>query len=220
MRVPDVARLEAPAAPLTLAAAAERWRTSRVDVAKGTAATHKVNLRRILSRLGTRPVDELEPADVAQLVAELTAEGLARESIRKTRATLAMVLDFHGLQPNVARDRSVKLPREDRPEVNPPTAAHVAAVAGCSAAPTGFRCSCAEASGMRIGELESLVWGDVDEQEVAGASRRRKRRRSRRGGCRSSKSSSRPSWTWCRGKIATWPARCSPASAPTGSGRR
>jgi len=59
------------------------------------------------------------------------AAGAARESIRKTLATLAMVLDFAGVTPNPARDRvAVKLPREDRVEVNPPTAKHVLAVHG------------------------------------------------------------------------------------------
>ena len=163
MRVPDVRRLEAPAARLTLAEASERWRTSRVDVSTSTAATHKVNLRRILSRLGTRPVDALTPADVAQLVAELAAEGLARKSIRKTRATLAMVLDHHGLQPNPARDKTVKLPWEDRPEVNPPTAEHLQAV--FALLPPRYRLPllALDSGGMRLGELEALRLGDVDE---------------------------------------------------------
>ena len=62
--------------------------------------THRVNLGRILPRLRDRTVESITAADVADLVADLHADGLARETIRKTRATLAMVLDFAGAQPN------------------------------------------------------------------------------------------------------------------------
>jgi integrase len=138
---------------------------SRVDVADGTAATHKVNLGRILPRLGAKPVDGITTADVAMLVAELVEQKLARESIRKTRATLAMVLDFAGIEPNPARDRSVKLPREDRAEVNPPTATHVAEVVRLLPRLYRLPTLVLDATGMRVGELEQLRWRDVDEIE-------------------------------------------------------
>jgi integrase len=163
MRVPNLL-LVRPTSPTTLRAVAERWRSSRVDVADGTAATHRVNLGRVLPTLGDRPVDLIAPADVAQLVAELHAGGLARESIRKTVATLAMVLDFAGLVPNPARDKlAVRLPREDRPEVTPPTAAHVLAV--YPLLPRAYRLPLLvlDGTGMRVSELEALTWGDVDE---------------------------------------------------------
>jgi len=60
------------------------------DVADGTAATHRVDLGRILPKLGNKPVDAIAAADVAALVAGLHAGGLSRESIRKTKATAAM----------------------------------------------------------------------------------------------------------------------------------
>jgi integrase len=164
MRVPNLRLLEPPAAAPTLAAIAEAWRTSRVDVAEGTAATHRVNLGRILPRLGERAVDELAPADVAGVVAELVGEGLARESIRKTLATLAMVLDFYGVTPNPARDRvAVKLPADERAEVEPPTASHVEAVFRVVAPALRLPLLVLDATGMRVGELEALTWGDVDE---------------------------------------------------------
>jgi integrase len=164
MRVPDL-RLLAPAATVTLAAIAERWRASRVDVADGTAQTHRVNLGRILQRLGERAVDQIAADDVALLVAELVEHGLARESIRKTVATLAMVLDFAGVAPNPARDRGrVKLPRDDGAEVDPPTADHVRAVYALLPRPYRLPLIVLDATGMRVGELEALTWGDVDEQ--------------------------------------------------------
>jgi len=134
-------------------------------VKAGTAQTYKVNLRRILYELGDRPAQEIDPGDVAGLVSHLHETGLKRESIRKTIATLAMVLDHAGRNPNPARDKRVKLPREDREEVNPPTAAHVLAEHRLLATRYRLPLLVLDATGMRVSEVEALRWGDVDETE-------------------------------------------------------
>lgn len=163
MRTPDLRSLTARAEAPTLTKVAETWRESRIDVAAGTAATYRVNLGRILARLGSRRVDEITPADAAEFAGELAAAGLARESIRKTLATFAMVLDFAGVEPNPVRDRVVKLPHETRREFNPPTAEHVLAV--YRLLPPRYRLPLLvlDSTGMRVGELEQLTWGDIDE---------------------------------------------------------
>jgi integrase len=154
--------VQPPARVRTLREIAERRRLSRVDVAGGTAQTHKVNLGRILPILGDRPIDAITADDIAGLVVELST--LRRETLRKTIATLAMVLDYHGVIPNPARDKRVRLPQEDRLEVNPPTADHV--IAAYDVVPPAYRLPLLvlDATGMRVGELEALTWGDVDEQ--------------------------------------------------------
>jgi integrase len=58
----------------------------------------------------------------------------------------------------------VKLPREDRPEINPPTAEHVEAVHRLLATAYKLPLLVLDGTGMRVGELEQLTWGDVDEQ--------------------------------------------------------
>jgi integrase len=164
MRVPNLAVVDvAPAQAPTVAEAAESWRSSRIDVAEGTTATYRVNLRRILARLGQRRVDEVTPAGVAAFAGELAEDELARESIRKTLATFAMVLDFAGVVPNPVRDKAVKLPHELRPEINPPTAEHVIAVHRLLPSKYRLPLLVLDATGMRVGELEQLTWGDVDE---------------------------------------------------------
>jgi integrase len=165
MRVPDLTKLlaEPPKAP-TLTVAAERWRASRVDVAEGTAVLHRVALDRVLPVLGKWCVDEITPADIADLVAKLTADGYKRETIRKSITALAQVLDFGGISPNPARDRvQVRLPREERSEIEPPTAAHVEAVIRLLAPAYRLPVLVLDATGMRVGELERLRWGDIDE---------------------------------------------------------
>lgn len=163
MRTPDFRLLTAPTGVPTLAKVAETWRASRIDVAAGTASTYRVNLGRILARLGSRRIDEITPADVAEFAGDLATDGLARESIRKTLATFAMVLDFAGIAPNPVRDKTVKLPHEARREFSPPTAEHVLAV--YRLLPPRYRLPLLvlDSTGMRVGELEQLTWGDIDE---------------------------------------------------------
>ena len=65
-------------------------------------------------------------SSVASFGAWTRTAATSHESARA--ATLAMVFDFHGVTPKPARDKRVRLPREDRTEMNPPTPGHVAAV--------------------------------------------------------------------------------------------
>ena len=95
--------------------------------------------------------------------------------MRKTVTVLSMVFDHAGVTPNPARDRvHVRLPREERPEIQPPSAEHVEAVHRLLAPAYRLPLLVLDATGMRVGELEALTWGDVDEPRGAGASRARR----------------------------------------------
>ena len=163
MRVPELRRLALAAEVPTLAEAAARWQASRVDVSAATATYHRSALARARPLLNRR-VDEITPADIASLVATLVEAGKARETVRKTVPVLAMIMDFADVVPNPARDRvRVKLPREHRPEISPPTADHVEGVYRLLARDFRLPLLVLDATGMRIGELVGLTWGDIDE---------------------------------------------------------
>ena len=122
-RVPELRTLESETV-VTLRVIAERWKASRVDVAEGTMQTYRVALGRLLPRLGDTSVDTIDAQTIADLVAELHADGLKKQTIRKTVSALAMVLDHAGVKPNPARDRViVKMPRKSVNRCNrrPPT---------------------------------------------------------------------------------------------------
>jgi integrase len=163
MRVPD-GRVPNDAVAPSVGEVAARWQAPRVDVAAGTLETYRVALGRVLPRLGDLAIDEVDAQSVAALVADLHAAGLKKQTIRKTVSVLAMVLDHARIEPNPARDRlTVKLPREERRHVEPPTAEHIEAVV--QLLPRRYRLPVLvlDATGMRVGELEALLWGDVDE---------------------------------------------------------
>lgn len=160
MRIPDI-RLAAPEPTVTLRAVAASWQRSRIGVSEGTRTRHGVELASVLPVLGDRAPAAITKADVRELVAKLHGDGLASESVRKRIGTLAMVLDHAEVAPNPAR--GVEMPERDREEVKPPTADHVEAI--ILAMPPRHRLAAVvlDATGMRVGELDALTWGDVDE---------------------------------------------------------
>ena len=161
-RVPATGPLVEPEVAPTLEQAYEAWRASRVDVSGATAIYQRSAIRRAAPLLG-RPVDAITANDVAGLVGDL-AKSRSRETIRKTVTVMAMVLDHAGVSSNPARDRvRVRLPREDRPEIQPPSADHVEAAHRLLAPVYRLPLLVLDATGMRVGELEALTWGDVDE---------------------------------------------------------
>jgi integrase len=164
-RVPNVRALAEPAAVApTFKAAAERWLASRLDDAAGTKIQHRTSVGRAVRALGSRPIDAISADDVAAMVVELSAEGLKPSYLRKIVQATAMVFDSARVSPNPARDKlTVRLPRERKPEVSPPTAEHVLAVHALLPPRYRLPLLVLDASGMRLGELEQLAWGDVDE---------------------------------------------------------
>jgi integrase len=164
LRVPDLTLTMAePTSAPTVRETADRWLGSRIDVAANTSANHRAAVSSIVPLIGDRDIDTLTPADVAELVATLS-KTRKRETVRKTLLALAMLLDYAGLDPNPARDKTaVRLPFEKKTEVKPPSAAHIEAVYRLMPPRYRLPLLVLDATGMRLGELEQLTWGDVDE---------------------------------------------------------
>lgn len=168
LRVPDVSMLVDPPKAMTFEEAAKRWQASRIDVAEGTKQLHRVALGRVIPILGTRPVDRIGTADVAELVETLHAKGNKRETIRKSVTVLAQTLDFSGVTPNPARDKvQVRLPREAATDLEPPTVEHVEAVCWRLKVDYMLGVLVLDATGVRVGELEAATIGDLDEERGA-----------------------------------------------------
>jgi integrase len=138
---------------------------SRVDVADATKANYATHRVRLVDLLGDRDPTAVGWQDVQATVTALSAD-LSPLSVRNYLATLRLVLDFAELDPNPARDRRVKLPRPEETVPNPPTAAEVETI--IENAPKRWRLAIRVLgqTGMRVGELARLEWGDVDRSEV------------------------------------------------------
>jgi integrase len=164
MRVPETSTLTAAPSSPTLREAAERWRASRRDVTEGTRVLHRVALGRVLPVLGDKRVDAITVRDVSDLVAALVEGGRKRETIRKSVKYLAAVLEEEGVEPNPARDKRVRLPHEEREELNPPSADHVEAVYALLAPAYRLPLLWLDWSGARVASVDLLRVGDYDER--------------------------------------------------------
>jgi integrase len=162
-RLPDLRLGREPKPALVFGQAAQAWRDSRLDIAASTREQHRIQLDKLLPLIGTRPVDELEAADFAAAVATLHKQGVARETIRKTLGAGAMVLDYAGISPNPARDRSIKLPREEPEQINPPSAADVERVFARIPAEHRLALVWLDWSGARVSSVDLTLVGDYDE---------------------------------------------------------
>lgn len=164
MRVPNISALQSQSAgSSTVTEACERWRAARVDVTESTRVLHRVALGRVVPILGDRHVDEVTVDDVNALVAELSRGGRKRETIRKSVKYLAAVLEEHGIEPNPARDKRVRLPHAEPVELEPPTSEHVEAVLRLLARSYRLPLLWLDWSGARISSVETTLVGDYDE---------------------------------------------------------
>jgi integrase len=160
-----------------LGEASETWRRARIDVVEGTQNMHRSafgRIFRVAPRLRSVRVDELAVEDVTELVAALIAlkkkDGAARYkrgTIKKSTTALAQLLDHYGVEPNPARDKRVKLPRERKAHVPPPLAEHVERVAERLPRHHVIPFLVIDECGPRVSELETAQVGDLDEHRRA-----------------------------------------------------
>jgi len=160
----------------TLREAGSDWLASRIDVSEATLARHRSELHRIDRHgLADRRVDEITPEQVAEWIVALS-EDYARGSIRKTKQTLSMILDRERVEPNPARDRQVRLPREEEKDLRVPTAGEIEAVLAHLPERHRLPLLFLDWSGARIGVIDSTLVGDYDRK------RQRVRLRNKGGG--------------------------------------
>jgi integrase len=77
--------------------------------------------------------------------------------------TLRAVLDFASVDPNPAKDSRVRLPREERLPVDPPSAQDVDTILENTPKRWRLPLRVLEQTGCRVGEAHALAWGDIDE---------------------------------------------------------
>lgn len=167
MRVPELRVHAEPERAPTFKEVARRWQESRTDIRAATVVQHRTSLTHINRLLGDHCVTEITRHDVQRMIDLLVAEGRARESVRKCKTALAMVLDFADASPNPARDRRVTLPLQEPEDIEPPHADHVEAAAWFLTRPYLVGLLVLDATGTRVGELAAATVGDLDESRKA-----------------------------------------------------
>ncbi len=146
----------------TFAQAAEAYRVSRADIGDETRKNMHSHLLAMLPAFGDRDPASLTVGDVQEWIGSLE---LKPSSVRRYMATLRLILDHAGVDPNPARDSRVKLPKIETETVEPPSTAQVDAILEHSPPRWRLALRTLEQTGMRVGELASLEWRDVDQAE-------------------------------------------------------
>ncbi|HMA26107.1 MAG: tyrosine-type recombinase/integrase [Solirubrobacterales bacterium] len=155
----ELARLAAPQAHTRLGPALDAWleeheRSVKPNSNRGSAIKWAKQL------LGKRDPLTLMPADFNALVKSNAA--LSPRTVHTYHGVICQFLDDLGVEPNPGRHRSVKLPRIVQAEKHPPAHDHVLAIANALSRKALLPFVVLELTGMRVGELAKLQWGDVD----------------------------------------------------------
>jgi integrase len=143
---------------------AEAYKTSRVDIGAETLKNMNSHLLRLNRKFGDKDPVTITAADVQEWVGENA--DLKAASLSRYMATLRLILDFAEVEPNPARDKRVKLPKIEVSVVEPPSAEQVETIIANAPRSRRLALRVLEQTGMRVGELCSLEWRDVD---VAGS---------------------------------------------------
>ena len=150
----------APAPVRTFEKVAAEYRKTRVDLAAETTRKLGFHVSLLNRAFGEKRPDAITPADVQ---AWITGSTLKPSSIRRYMDTLRAILDYAGVDPNPARSRHVRLPRQDTEPVAPPSGGDVAAIVANTPPRWRLALRILAETGMRVGELHNLEWRDVDE---------------------------------------------------------
>lgn len=155
---------------MTFNEAADIWLAAQSHLRPRTIEAYTLALGRLRSRFGRRQLATITVDDVAQLIADMRADGYAGWTIRGTLTPLGRIFGLAVRRGWVAANPVSRLDKSERPpkttrEMRILDHHEIGAMLGV--ADPSYRALLATAvfTGMRFGELLALRWGDLDLRE-------------------------------------------------------
>jgi integrase len=142
---------------------ATMWQSAQVTREHSTRNTDVALRLHVLPHIGDRPLGSVRPSDMQALVKTLTATlapGTVRETYKVAGRMFAAAVDDRIIAASPCH--RIRLPRDDRPEVVPPTVEQITALAGAVSPRYRALVVLLAGSGLRIGEALGLQVSDVD----------------------------------------------------------
>ena len=146
---------------------AEEW-FRKLNVGERTRESYESHLRiHLLPRIGSRRIGTITVDDVADVIAELRAEGKAGWTQKGVLTTLSSVMKYAARRGFIPFNPVSKLEKQERPKVRPREIRdleqdEVTRVLTAVAEPYSAITMTAFFSGMRLMELLGLRWGDFE----------------------------------------------------------
>lgn len=162
------ARAEAQKARRSFADVAEEWLRTQTRVRGRTYENYARALdRHLIPRIGARSIASLDQDAIVEVIADLERQGLAGWTIKGILVALGRVLTFAARRKLIAYNPVGRLERSERPstrsrEMRILSSEEIASL--LRAVPLLYRpiLTVAVFTGLRLGELLGLCWGDVD----------------------------------------------------------
>lgn len=143
----------------------ERWRDdwlqSRYELSEKSKLLYRNGVDAIISRLETADLLAVTVTDCERVVGELAGR-YRPATVAAYWQAFEQLLDYTGVQPNPARDRRVKLPKQRKLPPTVPTAEHVTVILQKAARKYVLPLVLLEQTAIRVESIETLTWGNVD----------------------------------------------------------
>jgi integrase len=138
-------------------------RPYRLSTIRGYRSALELHL---VPALGARRLADITPADLRQLVERWQRDGTSAAAIRNQLMPLRVIMNRALLsgELTVSPFAGLRLPQARRRQVEPPEVADTLARLEPLPADARLLFAFAMSSGLRIGEIRALRWGDVDER--------------------------------------------------------
>lgn len=159
-----LAQMAAPKAPKRkFKHVGEAMIASRHDWSENTIRRNKATLEILCKTFGDLAPEDITVPMIQEWIGAQIADGARASTLLiNRRQTLRHVIDHAGIDPNPARSKLLRWPKNDSEETQPPSADHVTAMIRVIAAKHVEMFALLERCGCEISAALNLTWADID----------------------------------------------------------